>query len=174
MARRFLFPLLILLSGCTTLPEPLATPPAGNVQLAEVRAEPGRFTGNPVRWGGTITATRNLKDETVIEVVARPLGSDGRPLLTDQSDGRFLAKLTGFYDPSVYAAGREITLRGVITGSQEQAIGEHSYLYIVVQVEHLHLWAARLPEPVYYDPWYSDPWYPWGWPYPHHGPYHRY
>ena len=39
----------------------------------------------PTSWGGTIASVENRKDETWLEIVARELGSSGRPRETDRS-----------------------------------------------------------------------------------------
>jgi outer membrane lipoprotein len=159
--------LLAVLTGCAAgVPAPIREVPATPVLLGEVQQNPDRFVGMTVRWGGVIVQTRNRKDDTVIELVSRSLGSDGRPLLEDRSAGRFLAQLSGFHDPAIYAAGRELTVRGVITGVSEQAIGDYTYRYPQLRADGVYLWPQRHPpEPIYYDPWWWDPWYPWGWPY---------
>lgn len=152
----------VFCSGCANIPVPIAAVPAGNVPLAEVRATPQQFAGVSARWGGQIAAVRNLKEETQIEVVMRRLDSEGRPYAEDNSDGRFLAVVTGFVDPMLYEKGREITVRGMLAGTQEQLIGEYRYTYPVVRVEQVHLWSPRPPPlPLYDEPWWWDPWYPW-------------
>lgn len=163
---------IALLAGCSSVPEAIRRAPDGAVSLAEARAAPERYRGTAVRWGGSVVTVRNLKDESVIEIVSRRLESGGRPLDEDRSDGRFLATARGFIDPAIYAAGREVTVRGAITGSTEQPIGEHRYRFVQVAAEEVYLWPPRLPpEPYYYYDPFWDPWYPWGWPY--YRPYHR-
>lgn len=162
---------LVLLSGCASVvPEPIRTAPAIDVTIAAARHDPESFRGATVRWGGSIVAVRNLRAETRIEVVGRRLEDDGRPRDEDRSDGRFLAKASGFFDPAVYAPGREVTVHGQLEGTIEQSIGEHPYRYPVVRAEHVYLWEPRrqpLPRyPYYYDPFWRHPGYPWGWPYP--------
>src|SRR5262245_33970586 len=70
--------------------------------------------GERVRWGGTIVETRPAEHETCVEVVGRPLDDEARPRLTDETDGRFVACSPGFFDPAVYAAGRELTVAGTV------------------------------------------------------------
>ena len=166
----------VLLGGCASVvPETIRTAAPGNVQLAEVRAQPARYTNAEIRWGGNIVSTRNERDHTVLEIVARDLDSDGRPLAEDKSLGRFLVKARGFLDPAVYKSEREVTVRGRIEAVVEQAIGEYRYTYPVIQADDVYLWKPRLPAasyyPYYYDPFWYDPWYPWGWPYYRHWPY---
>jgi outer membrane lipoprotein len=167
-----LFGTVALLSACASgVPDPIRQTPPSDVRMTEVQRAPASFRGTLVRWGGAIVTVRNLKDETQIEIVSRRLDSSGRPLAEDRSEGRFLAKLAGFLDPAIYAAGRDITVNGRVEGAITQAIGEHSYTYPVVQVEHIYLWEP-LPPLRYrdYDPFWHDPFYPWGYPY---WPYHR-
>ena len=164
---------VMLLGGCASVvPATIRTTAPGNVQIAEVRTQPTQYNDALIRWGGNIVNTRNERDHTVLEIVARELGSDGRPLAEDKSLGRFLAKAQGFLDPAVYKPERDVTVRGRVEGVVEQAIGEYRYAYPVVRADDIYLWQPRLPAtrhyPYYYDPFWYDPWYPWGWP-----PYHR-
>lgn len=166
----------VLLGACASVvPETIRTAAPGNVQIAEVRAQPAQYNDAMIRWGGNIISTRNERDHTVLDIVARDLDSDGRPLAEDKSLGRFLVKVHGFLDPAVYKAEREVTVRGRIEGVVEQAIGEYRYTYPVVRADDIYLWKPRLPidphYPYYYDPFWYDPWYPWGWPYYRRWPY---
>ena len=163
---------VVLLGGCASVvPETIRTAAPGNVQIAEVRTQPAQYNDAVIRWGGNIISTRNERDHTVVEIVARDLDSDGRPLAEDKSLGRFLVKAQGFLDPAVYKSEREVTVRGRVEGVVEQAIGEYRYAYPVVRADDIYLWKPRLPidphYPYYYDPFWYDPWYPWGWPYRH-------
>lgn len=172
-ARIAVIALVAALTGCSTVPETIRQAPAGNVALAQVRADPERLRGTVVRWGGSVVTVRNLRDESVVEIVSRRLESRGRPFDEDRSDGRFLATVRGFVDPAIYAAGREVTVRGTVTGTTEQTIGEHRYRFVQLAADEIYLWPPRaepVPYPYYYDP-YWGPWYPWGWPY--HRPYYR-
>lgn len=165
---------LLALGGCASVPETIRRAPPGDVPPDEVRAAPQQYLGVTVRWGGSIVKVHNRQTETLIEIVARRLDSQGRPRAEDRSLGRFLAKVAGFLDPAIYAAGREVTVRGQFEGMVEQPIGEFRYLYPIVRAEHVQLWPPRRePDyPYYYDPFWYDPWYPWGWPY-HPYPYYR-
>ncbi len=173
-----------LLTGCATyLPEAIRKAPPKDIAVSEVRRNIDLYKGQFVRWGGTIASVENRKGETWLEIVARELDGDGRPRETDVSQGRFLARITGFLDPAVYAPGREMTVAGTIEGHLTRKIGEYVYTYPVVNVELSHLWPVRVRYPrdyYYYDPfwpypWYPwSPWYPWGYPYPYSYPYRPY
>ena len=87
-----------------------------------------------VRWGGAIASVENRRDETWIEIVERPLN-------TDKSAGRFLARVDGFLDPAVRV--------------------EHVYLWPL---------PSRAARHYYRSPYWYDPWYPWGYPHPYRRP----
>lgn len=152
------------LAGCATqVPVPIREAPAEIAMPAEMRADPARFEGVTVRWGGVITGVENRADHTLVQVLSRPLRNSGRPRETDVSYGRFLARFPGFVEPEVFAPGRELTVRGVVAGVQARAVGDYDYPYVLVDVEVHYLWPR--PEPVR-DPYYSaphwryDPWFP--------------
>ena len=88
-----------------------------------------------------------------------------------------VARSDRFIEPSLYAAGREVTVYGTLMPSITEMVDEYPYLYPVVAVQVMHLWPVPTPEPDYwYDPWYPwypfDPWYPYDPWYPRY-PYHR-
>lgn len=163
----------VLLGACASnVPAPIREAPPAQPQPDEARAEVSRYDGSTVRWGGVIAAVSNRPEDTLIEVVARPLGSSGRPRETDATQGRFLARVPGFLDPAVYAPGREITVTGRVAGLEPRPVGEYPYPYVRVDVDSHHLWAVREPvrDPYYYSPWWYDPWYPY---HPWYGPWRR-
>ena len=156
---RHLLPTLALaaiLAGCVTTPAPLQG------QFSTVQPEQSAANGTPgeaVRWGGRIVDIHTEKLYTCFEVVGAPLDSSGRPRRVDESTGRFLACRSGFYEPQVFAAGRELTISGHIDGYETRKIGEYDYRYPRVAADVVYLW----PERVEYDRYHHyDPW-GWGW-----------
>ncbi|MEJ2345568.1 MAG: Slp family lipoprotein [Gammaproteobacteria bacterium] len=171
---RFVWLLLLgfLLGGCAgNIPKEIRTPPPGNPPLQAVRAEPQRFTGVHVRWGGTIAEVQNRRHDTWVEVVARDLENSGRPIEDSRALGRFLVKIRGFVDPAVLAKGKALTVSGVVEGMVTKPIGDYPYRFPVVGAQTYYLWEP-LPKysPSDYPPWYYDPWYPFYYPY---GPWPR-
>lgn len=166
----YVCPMLVFLASCASqIPESIRTAPSGSPALSEIRAEPETFVDNRVRLGGTIASVTNLPDNTRLEIVSRSLQDNGRPVDSDQSDGRFIAQAEQFLDPAIYESGREVTVTGTLTGQEIGKIGEHHYTYPVVAADTVYLWEP-LPERVYnYDPFlyspYYDPWYPFWHPY---------
>ncbi len=172
---------LLLLSACAAHPpEALREAPAQSPSLSQVRAQADAYTDSMVSWGGTIAEIENLQQSTRLEVVARRLSQNGKPVIEDSSEGRFLAHFDSFLDPSIYAVGRSITVVGRLSGIEEREIDKMRYHYPVVAVSSHHLWPEPEPyeyppypyDPFFYDPFFYDPWYPFRYPYPYY-PYHH-
>lgn len=164
----------LLLSGCASAaPDAIRRPLPGSPGLAEVKADHEIYLGQQVRWGGVLTGTENRAQETWLEIVIYPLERGGRPIDSDNSAGRFLARVPSFLDPSMYAKERLVTVSGIVKGMVTRKIGNYPYRYVLIQADVAYLW-ERLPDyrrdRTYYDPFWWDPWYPWGYPY-HHPPY---
>ena len=166
--------LILTLAGCASdIPRPIRETPAADIPFAQALKNPEQHRGAAVRWGGAITIVENRREETWIEIVERPLETNGQPRTTDKSAGRFLARVQGFLDPAIYAPKRLVTASGTLDGNSTRTIGEHLYTYPVVRAENVYLWPvpAKTEYPYWYDPWYPwYPWYPWGYPYPHRRP----
>lgn len=165
----------VTVGACATAPKTIRTPVAGPPVLAAVQ-NIDRYVGERVRWGGTIVEVENQRTETWLQVVARRLRRDGRPIDSSTTTGRFMAVVPGFLEPEEYQRGRDTTVVGTLTKGVTRNIGEYPYKFPVVQVDDLYLWEP-LPEfdpyfhaPYFWGPFY-DPWYdPW-WP---HAPFYRY
>lgn len=167
-----LFVALISYGCASRAPIEIKQAPEKDLTIKEVQAEPDRFRGTTVRWGGVIAKVENKTTQTWIEIISYQLKKRGRPLLGNQSAGRFIASYDGFVDPLIYTEGREITVAGTISGKTDKSIGEFVYSYPIVTVTASHLWPENpAPPPYDYPPpwWYYDPWpyyHPYGYPYP--------
>ncbi|NKI33591.1 Slp family lipoprotein [Wenzhouxiangella sp. XN79A] len=168
--RRFLTILALVvplvLSGCVSIPEPLAgdvdpTPLPDAVDQAQL--------GRTFLWGGTLVVARPGETETCLEILARPLDSQRRPRIGDLTHGRFRACHEGFLDPEIFAEGREVTVVGELREFVTGPVGEYSYRFPRLATDTVHLWPERRPfDDRYYDPF----WRYHGWPYwPYGGPY---
>ena len=114
MSRRVLFLSIVgalVLGGCATIPQPLAGDYAP-VTLDAARS--GTANATQVRWGGEIVETQPQEQQTCFFVLAESLDSQARPKAGEESLGRFVACKQGFYDPEVFAKGREITVTGTL------------------------------------------------------------
>lgn len=161
--------LILALSGCVSsgIPGAIRTAPPRPLSVSQVQQAPDRFLGEPVRWGGTIIAVRNRAGTTEIEILSRPLSSDGEPRAEAPGNGRFIALLAGFADPAELPEKRLLTVAGHLARVERRPVGEYPYPYPVVAVEQRFLWPKPPPPrpPYFYpDPWYHPwyrPWHPW-------------
>lgn len=176
---RILIPgaLTLALAACATVPAQLQ---GEFTDLSPARIDSSAF-GQAVRWGGNIITARNEADRTCFEVLSRELDRYARPRLEDRTGGRFIACKQGFFDPEVFAKGREVTLTGQIESIEQRKVEEFDYRYPVVAIDDIVLWEER-EDVVVYSGFHDPFWYPyyWGHPYwshyPYWGPYpfHRY
>ncbi len=128
----------ILLVGCASSPPQDSGPtPQQVVRSGEARGQ--------VHWGGRIVAVTNERERTLIEVLAFPLDSDGRPRQDTEPQGRFLAVQAGFLEPHEYPVGRLLGAQGMLDGFLRGRVGEASYRYPVVRAEQLMLWPVEAP-----------------------------
>ena len=125
----------------------------------------GGYVGERVRWGGVIVETKPVETETCMQVVSLPLGRRARPRIdADRSFGRFLACAPAFYDPEIYAAEREVTIVGTITGVERGKVDEQEYDFPRLAAEAVYLWPERARRD------YGEAYGPYGYPY-YGGPY---
>jgi len=154
------------LAGCAT-----KTPVSGEFPPITPRAaQGGQYAGRTVRWGGVLIKTTPGAHDTCFRVMGVALDRSGRPRIdTGESDvGRFIACAKGFYDPVLYAAGREITFVGTIAGLKHESVGGYEYPYPRLVARVVHLWPKRSPQRpyrgyYYYNGGYYYPWAPTGW-----------
>ena len=146
----------LLLAGCVTVPAPLqgTYPPTLPAESA-ARGAPG----DHVRWGGQVVGVHNGANESCFEIVGKVLGSDGRPLVHDRSEGRFIACRAGFYDPAVFKDGREVTIVGTVNRFDSHRIGDYDYRYPIVMADVVYLWPERKDVDVIVE----HGWYNWWW-----------
>jgi outer membrane lipoprotein len=150
-----LLALSVLAVGCMRPPRQL-TGTFAPLTVAEAQARPR--LDERVRWGGEIVSTSPGPGRTCFEVVSLPLDRQARPRLSDQTFGRFIACVPGFYDPAIHAPGREITVVGALAAPTTGKVGEYDYTFARVDAETVYLWPER--EPVVYSPWVGPYWGP--------------
>jgi outer membrane lipoprotein len=126
--------------------------------VAALRADPAAYLNRRVMVGGEILATIPRPGETELEILAKPLGPDDRPVRDDVSEGRVVVRSTQFLDPAVYAPARRLTVIGTVVGSDERKIGDLPYRYPVIGSERIYLWPREVVTPAYPPP----PWFYYG------------
>ena len=137
---------LLLLSACSSKP---VLPTAGvdlAIKASQVAISAKPLNGTRVLWGGVIINSTNLTDKTRLEVLAYPLNDKQRPQTDKPAGSRFLAYQPGYLETADYAAGRQVSMVGIIDTLEEARLGEHSYVYPTIEVEQLHLWPVKSQE----------------------------
>lgn len=164
--------LVVLLSGCAgmgqPIPDAIRTPPAGNLQLAEVVGDPERFVGRAVRWGGEVMLVRrDGAGNALVEVLGRRLDDRGEPYAGGPSDGRFHIRASPEVDPELYRDGTAITVAGTVSGTSPAI--ESASRVPLVEVSAFMSWGPTwYPAPYYWHPHYPYYHYPYGYPYGYH------
>jgi len=145
----------MLLAGCAgqTCYAPVGNP---SVTPSAVAATGGPV-GEPVRWGGVVVETRNLKDRTELEVVGYPLDKCGRPQTRAAQTGRFVIVRPGFLETTDYRSGRRVTSTGRIIGVREGRLGEVEYAFPLLESYKVQLWPEERQDgsSAYPRPWVS-------------------
>ena len=144
---------VLALAGCASAPRPLQG--EFSAVSPEQSSAEGR-SGERVRWGGQIVAVETRADRTCFETLGKPLLDSARPRGADVSAGRFFACRSGFYDPVLFAPGRELTVTGLVEGFEERPIGDYVYRYPRVAAEVIYLWPERPVEYHYHH--FSPAW----------------
>ena len=147
----------LILAACASVPQPLKGEFASVVPRDAAQAD-----GSHVRWGGEIVRTEPEATRTCIYALSRPLNSRARPMYKSESMGRFVACRQGFYDPEIFAKGRDITVTGTLNGTLSRKVGQYDYPYPLVEADSIYLWPVIQPLPPggYYNPYFYDPF--WG------------
>jgi outer membrane lipoprotein len=133
---------IMLFVGCTRpFPSEITDRVDRKISFSDLQKKPEIHKGKWVMFAGIIASSMIEQDgSTYLEIVQKPADSDGRPLQTDESSGRFIAVSKKFLDPAVYQGGRVITVVGVVVGDSVKPLGGMAYRYPLLAVEALHLW----------------------------------
>ncbi len=145
--------ILFALSGCgSVIPKQIREEAVPIRGLAEVRDNPEAFKGRTVILGGEIIETRNQADKTILLVLDRPLGYRDRPDTSTPSDGRFMATVSKYLDPAVFARGQPVTVAGVVVGTVTEPVGQAPYRYVALEAREIYLWQETPDYRFYYCP----------------------
>jgi outer membrane lipoprotein len=163
-----IFGILALFGGCTpVISRQLMDQVDRSLDYRALAADPAAARGRTVLLGGTIVQAVPKPGLTEIELAQKGLDYWDAPRLTDRSEGRFLVIADRFLDPTVYRAGRDVTVAGEVLEPQTRRLGEIDYQYPVIRAIELRLW--RQEPPIYPYP-YGLP-YDYGWRRPFYYPY---
>jgi outer membrane lipoprotein len=147
---------LLCAQGCSYAVSPEIKAQADRtIPFEKLSAEPRSFAGKTVILGGEIVRIQSTKSGTLIEVLQKELDYWGKPRRTERTGGRFIVSHRAMLDAMVYAPGREITVAGEVTGTEQQGLGEDVAAYPLLQSRELKLWPRERPtsdRPQWLDP----------------------
>jgi outer membrane lipoprotein len=150
---------VLLLQGCSYAISPDVTRTADRtITFEKLQADPTSSKGKTVIFGGLIAHTKNVKTGTLIEVVQKALDYWGRPRHTDRTGGRFIVFQPRQLDILVFSPGREITVAGEVTGTEEPSLGGSGAAYVLLNAREIKLWPPEKPgweKPQFLDPLYD-------------------
>ncbi|MEQ9886077.1 Slp family lipoprotein [Pectobacterium zantedeschiae] len=156
----------LLLSGCVTVPDAIkGTSPTPQDDLVRVMNAPQIYVGQESRFGGRVVSIRNEANKTRLEIASMPLDSGAKPLLDMPSEGRFIAYVNRFLEP-VDFKDQLVTVVGPIVGTEQGAIGDKPYRYVVVNAQGYKRWNVvqrLMVPPGGYGPWGWRAGYGYGW-----------
>lgn len=134
----FLVVLLLPLIGCNTTGG--VQPSAGPMPAALSQSADPSVKGKDFTWGGSVLSIKNLKEHTLVEVMAYPLDSKGMPNVGGGTQGRFLADYPGFLEPAEFPSGQLVTVTGPLLGYKDGKVGEADYRYPALQADQIKHW----------------------------------
>ena len=162
--------MLATLSGCAVVSKDLRVQADPELGFAQVAAQPSKYAGEIVIWGGYIIENQPDQDQSRLVVLQTPLSTTQRPQSRDESAGRFIAVHDAFLDPEIYSTHRGVTVAGKVadfTLTLDDGYGE----YPVLQIKEIHLWDKpyERTSPYWrpyapYDPWFDRPFHYRPWP----------
>lgn len=168
----FLPLIALFLVGCVSPPKGLEKDQFTIQSFDRIEADDYTCRCKKVRLGGKVVSAVALKDKTKVEVLSLPISSfSAKPVLSSVTDGRFIAYLQGFVDPTGLK-DQYITVAGLLTGQETGKVDEADYRYPVIEATAVKQW--RLVQEYYYeaDDWDSPFYRPFGWGWRHRSFWH--
>lgn len=134
--------LAIVLAGCATYPDVVRVSDE-SMLVSYAAVTQGKVQQGTARWSGVIAKVQNNASNTRLEIVYFPASAGGRPQVSDQTPGRFVAYVKGFVDPLVYAQGKQITVLGALAAPEAGKVEQYQYLFPVIQDAAVYLWPKK-------------------------------
>lgn len=164
--------LFLIAAGCATGQDSNDSTQPPQIPFMQVSATPDSYRGQTVTWGGEVLSARRLKEGTRIEILQLPLTSSLQPTMElNKSQGRFVVLQREFLDPATVPTGTFVTITGELAGSIKLPLDETEYLYPIVELKTMKVWARVEDQPIrirphmgpgpYWGPYWSPYWRPW-------------
>lgn len=147
----------LLIAACSSAPANIQHSPYGDVQLKQVAPAVDSHIGETVRWGGKIIEVKNFQDHSQIQLVQFPLNRIGRPIASEQSQGRFYVTSSDFLDPEIFKVDTMLTVYGKVSDKAMLQVDQKSLTLPVVTVEESHRWPATSASGRPYNPKHDWP-----------------
>lgn len=148
---------LSFLQGCSyAISRQLVSSADNTISFERLAENPNQFKGKIVILGGTIARTIQFNSEAKIEIIQRELDYWGRPKRINRSAGRFIVAVRGFLNPSLYAAGMDVTIAGEVVG-EGRSLENTDRAYPLISAKELKPWPKERPieRPSWWDPLYD-------------------
>jgi len=112
--------------------------------FSALQKTPDVYKGQVIMLGGRIIEAKASPPLSEIYVLQLALGSSGRPVDSDQSEGRFIVQTKQVLDPAVYQKDMLLTVVGTLKGSKVLSIGGFEYAYPFVEPIEIKLWPKEM------------------------------
>ncbi len=131
---------LFTLAACSSTQPSLYNTSADEISYQQVMQDVNSYQGETVRWGGVIASRSNGEKFSELTIVQFPLARYGKPITTEQSDGRFVVYSENFLDPMIYEVGKLVTVIGQVKETQTQKVDQKTLTLPVIHLLDNHLW----------------------------------
>jgi outer membrane lipoprotein len=132
--------LVVLLSGCSSVPEPLTIDESIELNNYQHLVGQQAAVGEWYRVAGVIAKIDNLAESTRIELANLPLKGDAKPNIKAEPEGRIVLYIPTFLEPVTYSPGRLLTVNAIYRGTEEAQVGDYQLDVPVLDVQNFYLW----------------------------------
>jgi outer membrane lipoprotein len=112
--------------------------------FSALQKTPDVHKGQVIMLGGRIIEVKTSPPLSELYVLQLALGTSGRPVNSDQSQGRFIVQTNQFLDPAVYQKDLFLTVVGALKGSKVLPIGGFEYAYPLLEPIEIKLWPKEI------------------------------
>jgi len=112
--------------------------------FSALQKTPDAYKGEVILLGGRIIEAKTSPPLSELHVLKLALGTSDRPVISDQSEGRFIVQTNQFLDPAVYQKDMLLTVVGTLKGSKVLPIGGFEYTYPLVEPIEIKLWPKEI------------------------------
>lgn len=138
--------LMVLISGCTLVPEPIQVNNKQSLASFSDVIDNQNTTGKPlVRWGGKLVELDSSEEGNSLIIEQRALRIHGRPNgLNTAANGQFIARISKEFDIEHYYHKHDYTFIGRLVEQSELTSSEKKQRLPVIEVDSLYFWGDNL------------------------------